>query len=178
MGKLSSAEIYSACNDVVRHKKDKKNVKQDYPSKNVHGPIVRYTEQGNPVKIWASHLDTNAWQQAESFANLSFVHPKGLSLMPDVHFGKGVPVGSVLPTVGAIVPAAVGVDVGCGMNAVRLDLNAKQLPDHLAKVRRLIERRIPLSAGGRHKEIPPYVLQAWKELEVGAKWLEEKYPRA
>lgn len=500
MGKLSSAEIYSACNDVVRHKKDKKNVKQDYPSKNVLGPIVRYTEQGNPVKIWASHLDTNAWQQAESFANMSFVHPKGLSLMPDVHFGKGVPVGSVLPTVGAIVPAAVGVDVGCftgdtqvvladdskihtmkslvnkkfyvfacnsnghievaaatcvktmenaqlvkvyldnnevirctpdhkfmmrdgsykeakdleensslmpfysktdkdgyflvkqnktgeswqrshwivarsglmgeipkyendktiihhrdfvrtnnsvenlefmssrahsqyhanlverntfwqskkfeenrlkaiknkanteegykyysergtknilkymkerpehfknavkdngkrgkkiliayntsqkgiekskeiatrmytceicgvsikspiglhnhrknthqcnhkvtkieiieeredvyclqvpglnnfalaagvfvhncGMNAVRLDLNAKQLPDHLAKVRRLIERRIPLSAGGRHKEIPPYVLQAWKELEVGAKWLEEKYPRA
>lgn len=178
MGKLNRAEIDSACSDVDRRKKDKPKVKQEYPAKNELGPIVRYTEQGNPVKVWASHLDTNAWTQAQSFADMSFVHPKGLALMPDVHFGKGVPVGSVLPTVGAIVPAAVGTDIGCGMVAVRLNVNAKQLPDHLAKVRRLIERHVPLSAGGRHKEIPQHILQAWAPLAQGHKWLEERHPRA
>lgn len=113
MGKLNRAEIYKACGDVERRKKDKPKIVQEYPAKNAVGPIVRYTEQGNPVKVWASHLDTNAWTQAQSFADMSFVHPKGLALMPDVHFGKDVPVGSVLPTVGAIVPAAVGTDIGC-----------------------------------------------------------------
>lgn len=178
MGKLNRAEIDKACGDVERRKKDKPKIVQEYPAKNAVGPIVRYTEQGNPVKVWASHLDTNAWTQAQSFADMSFVHPKGLALMPDVHFGKGVPVGSVLPTVGAIVPAAVGTDIGCGVVAVRLNVNAKQLPDHLAKVRRLIERRVPLSAGGRHKEIPEHILQAWAPLAQGHKWLEEKHPRA
>lgn len=178
MAKLSQAEIYSACNDVVRVKKDKKKIKIDHPAKNELGPLVRYTENGNRVKVWASHLDNNAWDQAKNFADLSFVHPKGLSLMPDVHFGKDVPVGSVLPTVGVVVPAAVGCDIGCGMIAVKLDLNAKQLPDHLKKIRSVIERKVPISGGGRHKDVPEYILNQWKALEFGHKWLEEKYPHA
>ena len=112
MAKLSRAAIEAACDERVRHKKQVKVV-QEYPGKNALGPVVRYTDQGNPVKIWARHIDSNAWTQAQGFAGLPFVHPKGLALMPDVHLGKDVPVGSVLPTMGAIVPAAVGVDIGC-----------------------------------------------------------------
>lgn len=178
MGKLNRAEILSACDDVGRHKKEKPAIKQNYPAKRATGPLVRYTEQGNPVKIWSRHIDSNAWTQAQTFAKLPFVHPKGLALMPDVHLGKDVPIGSVLPTLGAIVPAAVGVDIGCGMAAVRLDVHANQLPDHLARVRRLIEQRVPLAGGGRHKEVPQPVLTAWNQLQEGYTWLQERHPKA
>ena len=177
MAKLSRAAIDAACDERVRHKKQVKVI-QEYPGKNALGPVVRYTDQGNPVKIWARHIDSNAWTQAQGFAGLPFVHPKGLALMPDVHLGKDVPVGSVLPTMGAIVPAAVGVDIGCGIVASRLDVNASQLPDHLAKLRRLIEQAVPVSAGGRHKEVPDDIFRAWSSLQDGHQWIAEKYPKA
>ena len=64
--------------------------------------------------------------------------------MPDVHAGKGATVGSVIPTKGAIIPAAVGVDIGCGMNAIRLSINANDLPEYMRAIRSAIEEAIPV----------------------------------
>ncbi len=96
-----------------------------------------------PVKIYTEDIEPEAQQQLENIARLPFIHSH-IAAMPDVHFGIGATVGSVIPARGAIIPAAVGVDIGCGMNAVRLSLNASQLPDSLLPVRRAIERAIPV----------------------------------
>ncbi len=97
---------------------------------------------------WASILDDGTREQAERTAALPFIYPH-LALMPDAHLGKGATVGSVIPTLGAIIPAAVGVDIGCGMIAVRTQLTAADAADRgdLARLRTAIERAIPLSAG-------------------------------
>src|SRR5216110_512850 len=76
-----------------------------------------------------------------------------LAVMPDCHFGKGSTVGSVIPTKGGIIPAAVGVDIGCGMIAVETNFAARQLPDNLKDLESGIERRIPLGAGGKNTKI-------------------------
>jgi tRNA-splicing ligase RtcB (3'-phosphate/5'-hydroxy nucleic acid ligase) len=88
-------------------------------------------------------------------ATIPFVGP-WVAVMPDVHLGKGATVGSVIPTQGAIIPAAVGVDIGCGMAAVRTTLRAKDLPDSLAYLRSAIERRVPVGngKGGEHRRLP------------------------
>jgi tRNA-splicing ligase RtcB len=96
-------------------------------------------------------IEDAALQQAKNIARLPFIHPNGVALMPDVHLGIGATVGSVVPTVKAIIPAAVGVDIGCGMNAVRTNLRADQLPDSLTAIRHQIERDIPLGPGGAHR---------------------------
>jgi tRNA-splicing ligase RtcB len=75
--------------------------------------------------------------------------------MPDCHLGKGATVGSVIATKGAVIPAAVGVDIGCGMIAVKTKLFANDLPDSLEKTRTGIERRIPLGAGAFNKKLTP-----------------------
>jgi len=97
---------------------------------------------------WASILDDGTREQAERTATLPFIFPH-LALMPDAHLGKGATVGSVIPTLGAIIPAAVGVDIGCGMIAVRTQLNAADAAARgdLAALRAAIEGAIPLSAG-------------------------------
>src|SRR5687767_7329837 len=87
-----------------------------------------------PVKIFTDDIAENAEQQLANIATLPFVHHH-VAAMPDVHMGIGAAVGAVIPTRGAIVPAAVGVDIGCGMNAVRLSLKAGDLPDNLKKIR-------------------------------------------
>ena len=88
-------------------------------------------EPGNrPIKIWTDHVEDSALTQLKNLAGLPFVHPF-LAVMPDVHLGYGATVGSVVPTLGAIIPAAVGVDIGCGMMAVQTTLDAKLLPDSL-----------------------------------------------
>jgi len=76
-----------------------------------------------------------------------------LAVMPDCHFGKGSTVGSVIPTAGGIIPAAVGVDIGCGMIAVQTIFNASQLPENLKTLESGIEKRIPLGAGGKNSKI-------------------------
>ncbi|HEX5361295.1 MAG TPA: RtcB family protein [Fluviicoccus sp.] len=96
-----------------------------------------------PVKIFTSDVDPQALQQLRNMAALPFVYPH-IAVMPDVHVGIGATVGSVIPSRGAIVPAAVGVDIGCGMNAVRLSLNARQLPDNSKALRTAIERAVPV----------------------------------
>jgi len=95
---------------------------------------------GVPIKAWTDGVafDENARAQVTKMAQLPFIH-RHIAIMPDVHQGKGATVGSVVPTYGAIVPAAVGVDIGCGMMAVRTTLRAQQLPDSLAHVRGMIE---------------------------------------
>ena len=101
---------------------------------------------------WASILDDETRRQALATAQLPIIYPH-LALMPDAHLGKGATVGSVIPTVGAIIPAAVGVDIGCGMIAVRTQYAHKELPRDLQRLREAIERAIPLSAGHFNRRI-------------------------
>lgn len=99
--------------------------------------------KGVPVKIFTTDIEEEAIRQLRSLAQLTFIHSH-IAVMPDVHVGKGATVGSVIPTKKAIIPATVGVDIGCGMNAVRLSLKAGQLPDNLAKIRQAIEAKVPV----------------------------------
>jgi tRNA-splicing ligase RtcB len=95
---------------------------------------------------WASIIEPETLKQAEATSSLPFIFPH-MALMPDAHLGKGATVGSVIPTLGAIIPAAVGVDIGCGMAAVRTRYHREDLKADLSALREAIERAIPLSAG-------------------------------
>ena len=106
---------------------------------------------GVPVKIFTNDIDSDSIEQLKKMAQLQFIYSH-IAVMPDVHVGKGATVGSVIPTNHAIIPAAVGVDIGCGMNAVRLNLKASQLPDNLAPLRHAIERKVPVGFE-LHKQI-------------------------
>jgi len=107
-------------------------------------PIQRTLNKGKvPVKIYTEDIEHEAIDQLAKIAQLPFIHSH-VAAMPDVHMGIGATVGSVIPTRGAIIPAAVGVDIGCGMNALRLSLRAEQLPDSLHRVRSAIESAIPV----------------------------------
>lgn len=99
-------------------------------------------------------IEPEAMQQLYNMAKLPFVF-KHIAVMPDCHLGKGATVGSVIPTEGAIIPAAVGVDIGCGMIAVKTKFFAKDLPDSLEETRKGIERRIPLGAGSTNRDLSP-----------------------
>lgn len=101
---------------------------------------------------WASILEDNTRAQAELAATMPFIHPH-VALMPDAHLGLGATVGSVIPTLGAIIPAAVGVDIGCGMIAVRTQYTTDDLPADRAPVRRAIERAVPLNAGAANRAV-------------------------
>lgn len=98
---------------------------------------------------WASMLDVNARLQAEKTARLDIV--ERVALMPDAHLGMGATVGSVIATNGAVIPSAVGVDIGCGMAAVEYDLTASDLPDDLDRFMPLVERAIPAGVGEGHE---------------------------
>lgn len=106
-------------------------------------PIRFMLNKGNvPVKIFTDDVDSGSLTQLGNLSRLPFIHSH-IAAMPDVHHGIGATVGSVIPTRGAIIPAAVGVDIGCGMNAVRLSLKAHDLPDNLYNIRSAIEQRVP-----------------------------------
>ncbi len=98
---------------------------------------------GVPVKIFTRDVEEAALTQLGNIAQLQFIHSH-VAVMPDVHAGIGATVGSVIPTKGAIIPAAVGVDIGCGMNAIRLGLKGDQLPDNLRQIRSAIEHTVPV----------------------------------
>src|SRR3989442_4232281 len=107
-------------------------------------PVRQVIEGGRvPVKVFTDDVEALAGQQLANVAQLPIVFGH-VAAMPDVHTGIGATVGSVIPTRRAIIPAAVGVDIGCGMNAVRLSLTAEQLPESLARVRAAIERAVPV----------------------------------
>src|SRR5512135_3602129 len=95
-----------------------------------------------PIKAWTDDLEPEALRQLRNVAALPIVHGP-VAAMPDAHMGIGATVGSVIPTRGAIIPAAVGVDIGCGMVAVETDLPASQLPDSLKSLRTAIEKAVP-----------------------------------
>lgn len=113
---------------------------------------VMQEKGARPIKNWAVGIEEQALQQAKNIARLPFIASQGVALMPDAHAGKGSTIGSVIATEKAIIPAAVGVDLGCGMNAVRLSLKATDLPDSLAAIRSAIEKAVPLGAGGAHRD--------------------------
>lgn len=102
------------------------------------------------VLSWASEIDENTMEQAQRTATLPFVE-KPLALMPDAHWGMGATVGSVIATHGAIIPAAVGVDIGCGMIAAETDLTASGLPDDLSKLHDFIALVVPAGVGKGHE---------------------------
>jgi len=101
------------------------------------------------ILSWASIMEPKAEEQVKNISQLPFVY-KHVAVMPDAHLGKGACVGSVVATDGAIIPSCVGVDIGCGMIAVKTKFKASDLPDSLESIRNGIERRIPLGAGGAH----------------------------
>ena len=140
---------------------------------------------GVPVKSWTRGVpfEPEAKKQLANIARLPFIH-KWVAAMPDVHLGIGATVGSVVPTLGAIIPAAVGVDIGCGMMALKTDLSASDLPDDLHAVRTAIESAVPhgrTDNGGRNdrgawSDPPAAVLEAWAPLEPRLAALVEKHP--
>ena len=112
------------------------------------------TEGGATIKAWTKGVpfEPEAERQVRNAARLPFIH-KWIAIMPDVHLGIGATVGSVIPTCGAIIPAAVGVDIGCGMIAVQTSLKGGDLPDTLRDVRAGIEKAVPhgrTDNGGRN----------------------------
>lgn len=107
-------------------------------------PVQLTVDKGRvPVKVFTRDIEPDAMQQLINVAQLPIVHSH-VAAMPDVHHGIGATVGSVIATRQAIIPAAVGVDIGCGMNAVRLSLSAQDLPDHLGRIRSAIEQAVPV----------------------------------
>jgi tRNA-splicing ligase RtcB (3'-phosphate/5'-hydroxy nucleic acid ligase) len=139
---------------------------------------------GVPIKAWTRGVpfEAEALEQLENVSRLPIVRG-WVAAMPDVHWGIGATVGSVIPTIAAIIPAAVGVDIGCGMIAARTTLRASDLPDDLRRVRDAIERAVPhgRSAHGKRDRgawnTPPVPAQrAWRELEPGFRRIAEKHP--
>jgi tRNA-splicing ligase RtcB len=107
-------------------------------------PVRKTIEDGGvPVHVWTDDVEAEALKQLVNVSRLPFVFSH-VAAMPDVHAGIGATVGSVIPTKGAILPAAVGVDIGCGMGAVRLSLTAADLPDNLSRLRGAIEAAVPV----------------------------------
>jgi tRNA-splicing ligase RtcB (3'-phosphate/5'-hydroxy nucleic acid ligase) len=133
--------------------------------------------RGVPIKAWTKGvaLENEARQQLLNAAQLPFVY-KWIAAMPDVHWGIGATIGSVIPTLGAIIPAAVGVDIGCGMMAVRTSLNARQLPDDLKDIRLAIEQAVP---HGRTNQGRVGDRGAWHNIPTrnGEVWADELKPR-
>lgn len=141
-----------------------------------------------PIKAWTKGvpIEDQALTQLRNVASLPFIHSH-IAVMPDVHWGRGATVGSVIPTIGAIIPAAVGVDIGCGMMAVRTSIRAEHLPDSLASLRSALEAAIPhgrTDNGGRNDvgawqtDPPPAAVTHWASLESGYRAVIDKHPKA
>ena len=138
---------------------------------------------GVPIKAWTRGvpLEEEAARQLRNVARLPFIH-KWVAAMPDVHWGIGATVGSVIPTVGAVIPAAVGVDIGCGMMAVQTTLTANDLPESLRDVRSAIERAVPHGRAPRGRDHgawahpPAPALAAWAELKPGLDAIIARHP--
>jgi tRNA-splicing ligase RtcB len=145
------------------------------------------SDQGVPIKAWVNGvpLEDAARKQLLNVSRLPFIF-RWVAAMPDVHWGIGATVGSVIPTKGAIIPAAVGVDIGCGMMAVQTDLNARELPDNLHAIRNAIEEAVPhgrTHGGGKGdvgawRTIPELNLNSWgANLKGRYETILEKHPK-
>lgn len=129
---------------------------------------------GVPVHAWTDLIEASAWRQLANVARLPVIHPHGLAVMPDVHMGYGAAVGSVIPTRGALIPSAAGVDLGCGMMAVKLDLLARDLPDSLRAVRAGIEKRVPVGEA-QHRQ--PSHGPEWAAMAPAYQALLDRHPQ-
>jgi tRNA-splicing ligase RtcB (3'-phosphate/5'-hydroxy nucleic acid ligase) len=143
---------------------------------------------GAPIRAWVKGVmfEDQAAQQLRNAAQLPFIF-RWIAAMPDVHMGIGATVGSVIPTKGAIIPAAVGVDIGCGMAAVRTNIMASELPDSLGAMRAEIEATVPHGptdhgrrndTGAWTREPPAAVGAAWDRLKDGYAEILEQHPKA
>ena len=142
-------------------------------------------DDGMLIKAWVQgvSMEPEAEQQLRNVARLPFIH-KWVAVMPDVHVGKGATVGSVIPTYGAVIPAAVGVDIGCGMMAVQTSLTAKDLPDNLGPMRSSIEKAVPHGRSahggpgdcGAWAEVPSRHAKVWADLHQRFEMIVEKHP--
>ncbi|MBB5084372.1 RtcB family protein [Nonomuraea endophytica] len=123
-----------------------------------------------PIRMWAEpeSVDPQAMQQLRNVANLEWVH--GVAVMPDVHHGKGATVGSVVAMKDAVSPAAVGVDIGCGMTAVKTSYKSSQLPDNLAYLRGKLERAVPVGFGHHKLPVDPDKVRGLKTSGWEAFW--------
>jgi len=138
-------------------------------------PIAAKLTKGRvPVYAWTDDLEPEARRQLENVASLPVVHGH-VAAMPDAHAGIGATVGSVIPTKAAIIPAAVGVDIGCGMNAVRLTLEANDLPASLVRVRSAIEAAVPVGFG-QHDECPAHDAKSLASLGRRLDTVARKHP--
>jgi tRNA-splicing ligase RtcB len=144
------------------------------------------TEGGVPIKAWTKGvpIESGAEKQLRNVASMPFVY-KWVAAMPDVHWGIGATVGSVIPTKGAVIPAAVGVDIGCGMMAVQTTLNANHLPDNLKPLRTAIEKAVPHGRTdngrkgdrGAWHDIPEHHGVEWQRLKPKYDEIQAKHPR-
>ena len=149
--------------------------------------------KGAPIKAWTKGVpvEDKAREQLENVARMPFIH-ECIAVMPDVHWGFGATVGSVIPSKGAIIPAAVGVDIGCGMMAVQTSLTSRHLPDNLAALRSAIEAKVPhgrTHQGGRGDsgawgDVPNLIAGIWakgrrqgRPLAEGLAAIAEKHPK-
>ncbi|MGZ9932601.1 RtcB family protein [Streptomyces sp. NC-S4] len=123
-----------------------------------------------PIRMWTdpASVEDSAMQQLRNVATLPWI--KGLAVMPDVHYGKGATVGSVIAMKDAVCPAAVGVDIGCGMSAVKTSLTANDLPGDLSGLRSKIERAIPVGAGMHREAVDPSRLYGFTDAGFGDLW--------
>jgi tRNA-splicing ligase RtcB len=143
-------------------------------------------EKGVPIKAWTKGvaLEDEAREQLVNVAQMPFVY-KWVAAMPDVHWGIGATIGSVIPTKGAIIPAAVGVDIGCGMMAVQTDLNASDLPENLKGIREAIENAVPHGRTnhggpgdrGAWHNIPARNLEVWGGMKPRYDAILAKHPK-
>lgn len=143
---------------------------------------------GVPLMMWTRGIDVadEAKKQLKEVAGMPFIF-KHLAVMPDVHVGKGATIGSVIPTLGAVMPSAVGVDIGCGMYAAKTNLKAQDLPCDLAAIRKQLENNIPHGRSdhgleddkGAFKKVSPENKKRWNDyLSERYKAIIEKHPRA
>lgn len=147
---------------------------------------LEHPEGGVPIKMWTRGVlvEAEAQQQLANAARLPIIF-KHIAAMPDVHLGIGATVGSVIPTLKAIIPAAVGVDIGCGMMACKTTLHANDLPDNLGPLRLAIEKAVPHGSSprargrdvGAWENTPSLVDHAWRELAQAFEQLCELHPR-
>lgn len=142
-------------------------------------------ENQTPIKAWVNDVpvEEEAQKQLRNVASMDIIHSH-IAVMPDVHLGKGATIGSVIPSIEAVIPAAVGVDLGCGMVAIRTSLKAADLPDNLEAVRHAFESAVPHGRTSPRKgrdrgswhNVPELVIDTWKQLEQGFARICEKHP--
>lgn len=143
---------------------------------------MRMQAGGMPIKLWIDNVageqivpvEHKAMEQLYKVASLPFIY-KHVAVMPDVHLGIGATVGSVIATKGAIIPAAVGVDIGCGMLAVRTSMTAENLDATiLKKIRESIEKYVPMGVGGGHTSNAS--VDGWSTIDYTYQTMIERYP--